>query len=365
MTAGFRPFGSGTERDRGFVPSEAVLVALVLSPFIALPVAGWLGARGVRHAQLLALLPGSLTAYFIYLLGVVSTKGPFTTIVPWAPGLQLSLSFHFDGLSLVFATLIAGVGTLIVIYAAKYLEGHPQAGRFHIALFAFMGSMLGVVLSDNLICLFVFWELTGFTSFILIGFDHERQDARRAATQAFLVTGGGGLALLAAAILLIRAGGTASISALIHSGSLANHPLYPGIAALVLLAAFTKSAQFPFHFWLPNAMEAPTPISAYLHSATMVKAGIYLVARFTPIFGGHTEWFWLVSGIGIVTMLYGSLNAVKQTDLKALLAYSTISQLGLIMSLLGLGSASMYFELGDESTIYAVAVFAAIFHLIN
>src|SRR3954471_22493834 len=351
MTAGFRPFGSGTERDRGFVPSEAVLVALVLSPFIALPVAGWLGARGVRHAQLLALLPGSLTAYFIYLLGVVGTKGPFTTIVPWAPGLQLSLSFHFDGLSLVFATLIAGVGTLIVIYAAKYLEGHPQAGRFHIALFAFMGSMLGVVLSDNLICLFVFWELTGFTSFILIGFDHERQEARRAATQAFLVTGGGGLALLAAAILLIRAGGTASISALIHSGSLANHPLYPGIAALVLLAAFTKSAQFPFHFWLPNAMEAPTPVSAYLHSATMVKAGVYLIARMTPVLGATPVWTTTVTVAGAVTMIVGACRSVQETDLKRILAYSTLSALGVLTMLLGVGTS----EAITAALVYLVA----------
>ena len=320
------------------MPSEAGLVALVLSPFLALPVAGWLGARGVRRAQLLAVLPGSLSAYFIYLLSLVSTNGPFTAIIPWVPGLQLSLSFHFDGLSLLFATLIVGVGALIVIYAAKYLEGHPQAGRFHLALFAFMGSMLGVVLSDNLICLFVFWELTGFTSFILIGFDHERQDARRAATQAFLVTGGGGLALLAAAILLIRAGGTASISDLIRSGSLAGHPLYPGIAALVLLAAFTKSAQFPFHFWLPNAMEAPTPVSAYLHSATMVKAGVYLIARMTPLLGGTTGWAGTVTIVGAITMVGASYRALLETDLKRVLAYSTIGALGILMFLLGIGT---------------------------
>jgi len=201
-----------------------------------------------------------------------------------------------------------------------------------------MGSMLGVVLSDNLICLFVFWELTGFTSFILIGFDHERQDARRAATQAFLVTGGGGLALLAAAILLIRAGGTASISDLIRSGSLAGHPLYPGIAALVLLAAFTKSAQFPFHFWLPNAMEAPTPVSAYLHSATMVKAGVYLIARMTPLLGGTTGWAGTVTIVGAITMVGASYRALLETDLKRVLAYSTIGALGILMFLLGIGT---------------------------
>ncbi len=147
-----------------------------------------------------------------------------------------------------------------------------------------------LVLSDNVLTLFVFWELTGFTSYLLIGFEHDRQEARRAATQALLVTGAGGLALLAAAILLVRAGGTASMSALVERGSLAGHPLYDGIACLVLLAAFTKSAQFPFHFWLPNAMQAPTPVSAYLHSATMVKAGLYLVARMTPLLGGTVFW---------------------------------------------------------------------------
>ena len=320
------------------VPSDAILAAVVLSPFVVLPLAGSLGARGVRRAQLLALLPAALTAYFGYLYRVVSINGPFTTMVPWAPGLELSLSFHFDGLSLLFATLIAGVGTLIVIYAAKYLEGHPQAGRFQIALFAFMGSMLGVVLSDNAIGLFVFWELTGFTSFLLIGFDHERREARRAATQAFLVTGGGGLALLAAAILLIRAGGTASISDLIRSGSLADHPLYPGIAALVLLAAFTKSAQFPFHFWLPNAMEAPTPVSAYLHSATMVKAGVYLVARMTPLLGGTTWWASTVTIVGAITMVGASYRALLETDLKRVLAYSTIGALGILMFLFGIGT---------------------------
>ncbi len=305
---------------------------------MALPVAGWLGARSRDRSQLLALIPAALTGYFTHALWLVSTSGPFTVSLPWAPRLNLSLSFHLDGLSALFATLICAVGTLIVVYATKYLEGHPHAGRFQISLFAFMGAMLGLVLSDNLLVLFVFWELTGFTSYLLIGFEHESQDARRAATQALLVTGGGGLALLAAAILLVRTGGTASLSALLARGSLVDAPLYLGITCLVLLAAFTKSAQFPFHFWLPNAMQAPTPVSAYLHSATMVKAGVYLVARMTPLLGGSLFWTGTVTVVGAFTMIGGSYRALLETDLKRVLAYSTISALGVMMLLFGTGT---------------------------
>ena len=317
--------------------SEAIHVAIALSPFLALPFAGWLGRDGER-ARLLALLPAALTGYFVYTFWLVGTRGPFTATVPWAPGLNLALSIHLDGLSALFAALITAVGTLIVVYAAKYLDGHPHAGRFQVSLFAFMGSMLGLVLSDNVIAVFVFWELTGFTSYLLIGFDHDRPDARRAATQALIVTGAGGLALLAAAILLGRAGGTFSLSALLDRGSMAADPLYTGIACLVLLAAFTKSAQFPFHFWLPNAMQAPTPVSAYLHSATMVKAGVYLVARMTPVLGGTMLWMGALTVVGALTMVGGSYRALLETDLKRVLAYSTISALGVLMLLFGIGT---------------------------
>ena len=182
-------------------------------------------------------------------------------------------------------SLITGIGALIVLYASRYLEGHPQASRFYASLFAFMGAMLGVVLSDNILTLFVFWELTGFTSFLLIGFEHERPAARAAALQALIVTGAGGLALLAAGVLLVDVTGTANLSAMAAARAVHRRRARSmrAIAGLVLLAAFTKSAQVPFHFWLPNAMEAPTPVSAYLHSATMVKAGVYLIARMTPV----------------------------------------------------------------------------------
>jgi multicomponent Na+:H+ antiporter subunit A len=318
--------------------SAAVHIAVILSPFLTIPLVSWAGGRRSARSLLPALIPGWLAVYFTYTYLVVSSSGPFSVTAEWAPELNLSLSFRFDGLSTLFATLIAAVGTLIVVYAAKYLEHHPHAGRFNGALFAFMGSMLGLVLSDNLIALFVFWELTGFTSYLLIGFEHERPEARRAATQALLVTGGGGLALLAAAILMLQSGGTAELSELAAKGSLAADPTYVGIVSLLLLAAFTKSAQFPFHFWLPNAMQAPTPVSAYLHSATMVKAGIYLVARMTPIVGATAIWTGTIILVAAITMVVGAIRAMTETDLKRILAYSTISALGILMLLFAIGT---------------------------
>ena len=315
----------------------ALHIAVVLAPFLAMPLAGALGRR--RPGSLvLAAIPAALTGYFAYIFTIVSRGGPFSLSSSWAPGLNLSLSFRFDGLSLLFAILISAVGTLIVIYAGKYLDGHPSVARFHVVLFAFMGSMLGLVLSDNVLLLFVFWELTGFTSYLLIGFEHERPAARGAATQALIVTGGGGLALLAAGLLMTDAGGTALLSELVHSGGLVSHPAHAGMVVLVLLAAFTKSAQFPFHFWLPNAMQAPTPVSAYLHSATMVKAGIYLVARMTPILGGVSIWTGTITVIATLTMVIGAIRALLETDLKRVLAYSTISALGILMLLFGMGT---------------------------
>ena len=259
--------------------------------------------------------------------------------LPWVPSLGLSLSFNLDGLGLLFAFLITTIGALVVLYASAYLKGHPQSGRFYASLFAFMGAMLGVALSDNILTLFVFWELTGFTSFLLIGFEHERADARSAALQALIVTGGGGLALLAAGVLLIDITGTASLSAMAANGaSIAAHPFYAIVSILVLLAAFTKSAQAPFHFWLPNAMAAPTPVSAYLHSATMVKAGVYLIARMTPILGATVLWTSVVTTVGAVTMVVGAYRSVQESDLKRILAYSTVSALGLMTMLLGVGT---------------------------
>jgi multicomponent Na+:H+ antiporter subunit A len=265
--------------------------------------------------------------------------GPRVVEVAWAPSLGLSLSFNFDGLGLLFAFLIVGIGALVALYANAYLGAHPGKLRFYVSLVAFMGAMLGVALSDNILTLFVFWELTGFTSFLLIGFDHERPEARSAALQALIVTGGGGLALLAGGVLLIDITGTTSLSAMAASAPvIAADPLYAAAVTLVLLAAFTKSAQVPFHFWLPNAMAAPTPVSAYLHSATMVKAGVYLIARTTPILGATPLWTTVVTVVGGVTMIVGAYRSVQETDLKRILAYSTVGALGLLTMLLGVGT---------------------------
>ena len=315
-----------------------MLPFLTLSPFILMLVAARLGTFG-RWSAVLAICPAAVALYFVGMMQTVAASGPVTATLPWAKSLGLTLSFYADGLSLVFATLISGIGSLIVLFASRYFEGDPRRGRFLATLFAFMGSMLGVVLADNLFALFVFWELTGFTSFLLIGFDNERSESRASAIQAFVVTGTGGMGLLAAAVLLEIVTGSHDFSTLMSGSSgIRSSPAYPWIALLILLAAFTKSAQTPFHFWLPNAMAAPTPVSAYLHSATMVKAGLYLVARTTPLLGGTTLWTAVIVTTGAVTMAVGAWRAIAETDLKRVLAYSTVSALGLMMMLLGLGS---------------------------
>jgi multicomponent Na+:H+ antiporter subunit A len=316
-----------------------VIAVLILSPFALAPVAAWMATRSPRSGRVLAVWPAILTAVLLTELRSILVAGRRLVELPWAPSLGLSLSFNIDGLGLLFALLITGIGTLVVLYASAYLEGHPQAGRFYASLFAFMGAMLGVALSDNVLTLFVFWELTGFTSFLLIGFEHERDGARSAALQALIVTGAGGLALLAAGVLLFDISGTTSLSAMAaNPASIVAHPFYAAIAILFLLAAFTKSAQVPFHFWLPNAMAAPTPVSAYLHSATMVKAGVYLVARITPVLGGTPLWTTAVTAVGAVTMVLGAYRSVQETDLKRILAYSTVSALGALTMLLGVGT---------------------------
>lgn len=297
-----------------------------------------------KAGYLLALLPLGIFIYFLRLYPVITGGEVIQTTLPWLSSLDISLSFLLDGLSYLFVLLISGMGTFIVLYASGYMKGHKFLGRFYLSLLLFMASMMGVVLSDNLITLFVFWELTSFTSYMLIGFNHENPKSRKSALQALLVTFGGGLALLAGVVLMGIAGGTMNISEILASGDLIrNHALYLPILILFLIGAFTKSAQFPFHFWLPNAMEAPTPVSAYLHSATMVKAGIYLLARISPALGGTDAWIYMVTIIGAVTMVSGSWMALRYTDLKQVLAYSTIMALGTLTMLLGMGY-SLAFE---------------------
>lgn len=307
---------------------------------------------------------------FIYLLTFIpniSAGNTYEASVSWIPAYDIDFVLTVDGLSLLFGLLITGIGSLVIFYSIYYMSKHREAlHNFYVYLLLFMGAMLGLVFSDNIYVLYVFWEMTSISSLLLIAYWYERERSRYGAQKSMLITVFGGLAMLAGLIMISMMTGTNSIREILsQANGLQDHPLFLPAMILILLGAFTKSAQFPFSIWLPDAMEAPTPISAYLHSATMVKAGIYLVARFTAFFGGSAEWFWIVSGVGLITLLYGSVNAVRQTDLKALLAYSTISQLGMIMSMLGLGSAALYFGYGDESTVYGTAIFAAIFHMVN
>ncbi len=314
------------------------MLAAVLSGFVLAIITPWLH-KIAREATgwLLALLPAGLAAYFVTRLLALPEGGTVVTY-EWVPSLSVNLSFLVDGLSLLFAIIITGIGTLIVLYGSGYLDGHRDIGRFYVYVLMFMASMLGVVLSNNVVTLFVFWELTSITSFLLIGYYHEKEESRFSALQALLVTGAGGLAMLAGLIMLAIAGGSWEINELFaQAETVRSSDLYPGLLILILVGAFTKSAQFPFHFWLPGAMAAPAPVSAYLHSATMVKAGIFLVARLSPILS-HTElWLYLVTGFGAVTYIVGAYIAWQETDLKRILAYSTVSALGTLMMLLGLG----------------------------
>ncbi|KGR75675.1 Na+/H+ antiporter subunit A [Ureibacillus manganicus] len=311
-------------------------------------------------------IPLSLFIILTTFIPRISSGETFSNTYEWIPSLNINFTTYIDGLSLIFSLLITGIGALVVFYSIFYLSKKESLHHFYCYLLLFMGAMLGVVFSDNLMVLYAFWELTSVSSFLLIAFWHHRKASRAGARKSMTITVSGGIAMLAGFLMIYTMSGTMSIREILANVDLiSEHTLFIPSLVLVLLGAFTKSAQFPFHIWLPDAMEAPTPVSAYLHSATMVKAGIYLVARFTPIFGGEMIWFWAITGIGLITLFWGSFNAVRQTDLKAILAFSTVSQLGLIMSLLGIGSVALNFGYSTESIIYTQATFAAIFHLIN
>ncbi|WP_419886905.1 Na+/H+ antiporter subunit A [Neobacillus niacini] len=344
-------------------PHLAIVAPLVLSVFI--PVFYRI-FRHIHTGWFVLPLPILLFVYFLTFLPETMRGKSFIESMNWIPSLGINFTAKVDGLGLLFALLITGIGALVVLYSIYYLaKTKEKLNNFYVYLLLFMSAMLGVVLSDNLIVMYAFWELTSFSSFLLIGYWYERDKSRYGAQKSMLITVFGGLAMLGGIILLYIMTGTFSVTELIsQANTIFHHALFVPALLCILLGAFTKSAQFPFYIWLPDAMEAPTPVSAYLHSATMVKAGIYLVARFTPVFGDHFLWFWLVTSIGILTLIWGSIFAVKQTDLKAILAFSTVSQLGLIMSLLGAGAAALHYEFLDEN-IYTVAVTAAIFHLVN
>ncbi|WP_111413255.1 putative monovalent cation/H+ antiporter subunit A [Billgrantia lactosivorans] len=294
---------------------------------------------GERTPLVMALLPAALAVWLLARWPAIAAGEVLLLEWAWVPGLDITLSFYLDGLAWLFAMLITVIGSLVLVYTGDYLRGHRDLPRFLVVLTAFMMSMLGLVLADNLVTLFVFWELTSITSFLLIGFNHGDLSARRAAQQGLYVTAGGGLALLAGFVMLAMAGGSWSLAELTARGdALRDHALYLPLLACLLVGAFTKSAQFPFHFWLPSAMAAPTPVSAYLHSATMVKAGVYLLARLHPALGGTDAWTLSLSLVGAFTMLTGAFLAIHHTNIKKLLAYSTVMALGTLTMLLGLGT---------------------------
>jgi multicomponent Na+:H+ antiporter subunit A len=321
--------------DRAATPAAAVPGQHAASPPEGAP-------SGSERAWLGWVLAGAavlLAAWLGVLAGPVAAGEAPALAYSWAPSLGVNLALRLDGLGLLFAFLITGIGALVFAYAAQYLRRKPHLGRFFLILAGFTLAMLGLVLADNLLLLFVFWELTSLTSYLLIGTEHRRAEARHAALQALLVTGGGGLLLLGGLVLLGQAAGSMELSVVLQRGdAIRADPFYLPILLLVALGAFTKSAQVPFHFWLPNAMEAPTPVSAYLHSATMVKAGVYLLARLHPVLGGTDAWLVLIGGVGGLTMLTGGLLALVQVDLKRILAYSTVSALGMLVLLLGIGT---------------------------
>ncbi len=329
------------------------LLLLLALPFVGSAVAVLLPTTARNLESLWAAAVALAVALPLALLypDVAAGAVPSERLV-WLPSLGLDLVVRLDGLAWMFAMLVAGIGLLVVLYARYYLSPEDPAARFYALLLGFMGAMLGVVVAGNLVQLVLFWELTSLYSFLLIGYWTHRRDARRGARMAFTVTAAGGLALLGGVLLLGHIVGSYELDAVLGAGERVRaHALYPVMLALVLLGALTKSAQFPFHFWLPHAMAAPTPVSAYLHSATMVKAGVFLLARLWPVLSGTDAWFWTVGGAGLATLLLGACAAMFQNDLKGLLAYSTVSHLGLITLLLGLDSP--------------LAAVAAVFHTMN
>jgi multicomponent K+:H+ antiporter subunit A len=329
------------------------VVGLLLLPFVGGLLTALLPTRArTALAACAGLVAAVAGAWVISLYPRVRDGEVIRETVSWVPSLGLNLILRIDGFAWMFAVLVTVIGALVSLYARYYMSPEDPVARFYAFFLLFMGAMLGVVLSGNLIQLVVFWELTSLVSFLLIGYWHHRADAQRGARMALIVTAAGGLALLGGVVVLGRIVGSYDLDVVLRSGDqIEKSPLYPLALVLVLLGGFTKSAQFPFHFWLPRAMAAPTPVSAYLHSATMVKAGVFLLARLWPVLSGTELWFWLVSGAGMMTLLLGSYIAMFQHDLKRVLAYSTLSHLGLITLLFGLNSP--------------LAAVAGVFHIMN
>ncbi|WP_028298164.1 putative monovalent cation/H+ antiporter subunit A [Olivibacter sitiensis] len=313
----------------------AVLAGLIIS-ILFIPLGKYFKGR---LSVTIALLPIGLFLYFLSFVPQIADGKTFSFHYDWIPSLGVNFDFYLDGLALLFVMLITGIGSLVFLYASPYLKGHKYLDRFYGYLSLFMASMVGLVLSDNVLLLFIFWELTSISSFFLIGFNNEQADSRKSAMIALGITGGGGFLLMAGLVLMGYLSGTYSIQAMLTSAAmLKGHALYGLILFFVFAGAFTKSAQFPFHFWLPGAMKAPTPVSAYLHSATMVKAGVYILARLFPVLGGTDYWTYPLVIVGGFTMLYAAFHSIFRTDLKGVLAYSTIAALGILVFLIGIGT---------------------------
>ncbi|MCB1355048.1 MAG: monovalent cation/H+ antiporter subunit A [Maritimibacter sp.] len=333
--------------------SGNILVLIALLPFFGSLLPGLMIRAGRTVCATFTALPTAAALVLLLTLAPEVMHGDVVEAeLAWLPQLGLSASFFLDGLGLLFAGMILGVGLLITLYARFYLSGADPMGQFYTYLLLFQGAMLGIVLSDNILLLLIFWELTSLSSFLLIGFWKHLPEGRQGARMALAVTGGGGLAMIGGMLILGNIAGSYNLTDILGAGDAirASNWYLPALI-LILLGAFTKSAQFPFHFWLPHAMAAPTPVSAYLHSATMVKAGVFLMARLWPVLAGTDAWFYLVATTGLVTMVLGALIALFKDDLKALLAFSTVSHLGLLTMLLGFGTEA--------------AAVAAVFHVIN
>ena len=323
-----------------------------------------------RQAGWIALSAPVISAiYFITMIPRIAANQLVMVSLPWMPSIDVNFAFRLDGLSLIFALLITLIGTGVVLYANAYLsKAHDDLPRFYVYLLMFMFAMLGVVLANNTILLYVFWELTSIASFLLIAYWYNRPTSQAGAMKSFLITVFGGMFMMVGFVILFNITGTNTISELVQipvRQTMYESPWFPLAVVFILLGAFTKSAQFPFHIWLPDAMEAPTPVSAYQHSATMVKAGLYLLFRFTPILGYEPWVAYIVITIGIITLMVGSFVAVGQRDLKGLLAYSTISQLGMIMSMVGFGFLAYSHQAQGFQAFYVASLFAGLFHLIN
>lgn len=331
-----------------------MLLLIVLLPLLAgTALTGWIGAHSRRATAVAAAVVTacSLALLALHAPAVWSGAGVYQ-FHPWVADIGLNIGLRLDGLSFLFAGLITVIGLLIILYASYYLSPEDSAAKFYAVMMLFMAAMLGVVLSDNLLLLVVFWELTSVSSFLLVGYWSHRPEARSGARQALAVTGGGGLAMLAGLVMLGWIAGTFELSEMAgRAAEIQADPLFLPALLLILLGAFTKSAQFPFHFWLPDAMAAPTPVSAYLHSATMVKAGVYLLMRMYPVLGGSGWFESIVTAVGLATLVFAAFIALFKHDLKGLLAYSTVSHLGLVTCLVGLGSP--------------LAAVAAVFHVLN